>query len=70
MKKIALHWKILIGMVIGVAFGFAMSNFEGGKEIVTNWVKPFGTIFINSLKFSVGSVNTILTPSFQIEISV
>ncbi len=50
MKKIALHWKILIGMVIGVAFGFAMSSFEGGQEIVEDWVKPFGTIFINSLK--------------------
>jgi len=50
MKKIALHWKILIGMVIGVAFGFAMSSFVGGKEIVEDWVKPFGTIFINSLK--------------------
>jgi Na+/H+-dicarboxylate symporter len=50
MKKLALHWKILIGMATGVAFGFAMSSFEGGNEIVTDWVKPFGTIFINSLK--------------------
>lgn len=50
MKNIALHWQILIGMVIGVALGFAMSSFEGGKEIVQDWIKPFGTIFINSLK--------------------
>ena len=50
MKKLALHWKILLGMVLGVIFGFAMSNFEGGKEIVQDWIKPFGTIFINSLK--------------------
>ena len=50
MKKLALHWKILLGMVLGVLFGFAMSSFDGGKEIVQDWIKPFGTIFINSLK--------------------
>jgi len=50
MKKLALHWKILIGMVLGVLIGFIMSSFEGGKEIVQDWVKPFGTIFINALK--------------------
>ncbi|VAV85079.1 Proton/glutamate symporter, partial [hydrothermal vent metagenome] len=50
MKKLALHWKILIGMVLGVVLGFLMASFDGGKEIVQDWVKPFGTIFINSLK--------------------
>ncbi|SDW74100.1 Na+/H+-dicarboxylate symporter [Lutibacter oricola] len=50
MKKLALHWQILIGMVVGVLFGLGMTQFEGGKEIVQDWVKPFGKIFINSLK--------------------
>lgn len=50
MKKMALHWKILLGMVLGVAFGFLMVSFSGGKEIVLDWIKPFGTIFINALK--------------------
>ena len=50
MKNLALHWKILIGMVLGVVFGFLMVNFSGGKELVLDWVKPFGTIFINALK--------------------
>ncbi len=50
MKSLALHWKILIGMVLGVGFGFLMVNFSGGKELVLDWVKPFGTIFINALK--------------------
>lgn len=50
MKKLALHWKILLGMLIGVAFGFLMVSFSGGKEIVLDWIKPFGTIFINALK--------------------
>jgi proton glutamate symport protein len=50
MKNLALHWKILIGMVLGVVFGFLMVSFSGGKELVLDWVKPFGTIFINALK--------------------
>lgn len=40
----------MLGMVLGVAFGFAMVSFSGGKEIVQDWIKPFGTIFINALK--------------------
>ena len=50
MKKLALHWKILIGMILGIAFGFIMNTIDGGKDVVTDWVKPFGTIFINLLK--------------------
>ena len=50
MKKLSLHWKILIGMTLGVLFGFFMSTISGGGIFVSNWIKPFGTIFINSLK--------------------
>ena len=50
MKKIALHWQIIIGMVVGVGVGILMTQFEGGKEVVQDWIKPFGKIFINSLK--------------------
>lgn len=50
MKKLALHWQILIGMALGVLFGFGAVQFAGGKQFVTDWIKPFGTIFINSLK--------------------
>ncbi|WP_420602589.1 dicarboxylate/amino acid:cation symporter [Flagellimonas sp.] len=48
--KLALHWKILIGMTLGVLFGLMMSLLDGGKGIVQDWVKPFGKIFINALK--------------------
>ena len=48
--KLALHWKIIIGMILGIVFGFGMNSFGGGKEIVTDWVAPFGKIFINLLK--------------------
>ncbi|MGB1270024.1 MAG: dicarboxylate/amino acid:cation symporter, partial [Flavobacteriaceae bacterium] len=50
MKKLALHWKILIGMFLGIVFGFIMNSVDGGKDFVSDWVKPFGTIFINLLK--------------------
>ncbi|MBE0424560.1 MAG: cation:dicarboxylase symporter family transporter, partial [Lutibacter sp.] len=50
MKKLALHWQILLGMVLGVLFALIMTQFEGGSQIVKDWIKPFGTIFINSLK--------------------
>ena len=50
MKKLELHWQILIGMVAGVAFAFLMVQFDWGPKIVSDWVKPFGNIFINSLK--------------------
>ncbi|MFT4612303.1 MAG: Na+/H+-dicarboxylate symporter [Glaciecola sp.] len=50
MKKLALHWKIIIGMVLGIVFGFVMNSLVGGKGFVTDWIAPFGTIFINLLK--------------------
>ncbi|WP_194767645.1 dicarboxylate/amino acid:cation symporter [Tamlana sp. I1] len=50
MKKLALHWKIIIGMVLGVIFGFIMNSINGGKGFVSDWIAPFGTIFINLLK--------------------
>jgi proton glutamate symport protein len=59
MKKLALHWKIIIGMFIGIAIGFLAVKVDGKlpegetgtmAQLVLNWIKPFGTIFINSLK--------------------
>ena len=46
----ALHWKIMIGMLLGVVFGISMSYTKSGPEFISDWVKPIGTIFINSLK--------------------
>ena len=50
MKKLALHWKILIGMALGVVVGIILSLIEGGDTFIGNYIKPFGTIFINLLK--------------------
>ena len=50
MKNLALHWKILIGMALGVVFGLMLSFIDGGDAFVADFIKPFGTIFINLLK--------------------
>jgi Na+/H+-dicarboxylate symporter len=50
MRKLALHWQILLGMFFGVLFGLLFSQFDWGKQLVIDWIKPLGTIFINSLK--------------------
>lgn len=50
MKSIALHWKILIGMLLGVTFGFIMLEVQGGDDFIANWIKPIGTIFVKLLK--------------------
>ncbi|HHB77620.1 MAG TPA: dicarboxylate/amino acid:cation symporter [Saprospiraceae bacterium] len=54
-NTLALHWKILIGMVLGLIIGIVAVQIDGetgtmAKQLVTDWVKPFGTIFINMLK--------------------
>ena len=50
MKSLALHWKILIGMLLGVGFGFVMLQVESGADFIANWIKPIGTIFVKLLK--------------------
>ncbi|HRK26949.1 MAG TPA: dicarboxylate/amino acid:cation symporter [Chitinophagales bacterium] len=49
MQKLPLHWQILLFMGLGILFG-AISAGLGFKGFIVDWVKPFGTIFINALK--------------------
>ena len=49
MKKLALHWKILIGMVLGIIWAL-LSSSMGWSAFTIDWIDPFGTIFINLLK--------------------
>jgi len=44
-----LHWKIIIGLVAGVIFGF-FSSINNLGTFSTNYIAPFGTIFLNLLK--------------------
>jgi Na+/H+-dicarboxylate symporter len=50
MKKLELHWQILIGMGLGIAFAYVLSFFSWGSDFITDWIKPFGSMFINALK--------------------
>jgi Na+/H+-dicarboxylate symporter len=49
MKKLALHWKILIGMLLGIIFGFIMASIDG-QGFVNDWIEPIGKIFVKLLK--------------------
>ena len=50
MKKIPLHWSIMLGMAFGILVGVIFTTFESGPKLISHWIKPFGTIFINALK--------------------
>lgn len=50
MKKLALHWKILLGMTLGSIFAILIIQFSWGVEFIQDWIKPFGKMFINALK--------------------
>ncbi len=56
-----LWFRVVLGLLLGTAFGFAMGRIgtgvilEGadGKTILTEYVKPVGTVFINMIKMVV-----------------
>ncbi len=47
--RLPLHWKIIIGMVLGGMYGI-LSAVMGWSQFTTDWVTPFGDIFLNLLK--------------------
>ena len=49
MKKIAIHWQIIIGLILGLVYGIFSATFNWGV-FTTNWIAPIGIIFINLLK--------------------
>ncbi len=48
-KGLALHWKIIIGLLLGIAWAFMSISF-GWSDFTKNWISPFGDIFIRLLK--------------------
>lgn len=44
-----LHWQIVIGLVLGLAYGIVAAA-AGWIEFTSDWIAPFGTIFLNLLK--------------------
>ena len=49
MKNLALHWKIIIGLALGLVYGVFSASL-GWSTFTSNWIAPFGTIFISLLK--------------------
>lgn len=50
MKKLALHWKILIAMVLGIIWALISGELKLNRFTI-DWIDPFGSVFINCLKF-------------------
>lgn len=46
----SIHWKILIGIILGLLIGYLASLSNIGIGLVQDFIKPFGTIFIKTLK--------------------
>jgi Na+/H+-dicarboxylate symporter len=44
-----LHWQIIIGLVLGLLYGIVAAG-QGWGTFTSNWIAPFGTIFLNLLK--------------------
>ncbi len=44
---------IFVGLVIGIVAGLALMAIPGGVDFAKTYVKPFGTIFLNLIKFIV-----------------
>lgn len=51
-KKMSLPMQILLALVLGVIVGL-ICYFTGTADFTANYLKPFGTIFVNLLKFIV-----------------
>ena len=49
-KKLSLAAQIFIAMVLAIVFGLAMQSYA---EFANNFIKPFGTIFLNLIQFIV-----------------
>ncbi|WP_186755840.1 dicarboxylate/amino acid:cation symporter [Echinicola salinicaeni] len=49
-KKIPLHTQIIIGLVLGLVFGLVIVKMQISPDFTLDYIKPIGTIFINSLK--------------------
>jgi Na+/H+-dicarboxylate symporter len=47
--KLELHWKIIIGLLLGLLYGIFAAS-QGLTSFTSEWISPFGKIFLNLLK--------------------
>ncbi len=52
-KKLTLPIQIAIALLLGIVVGLICAAVPGAPEFTANYLKPFGTIFVNLLKFIV-----------------
>ena len=61
-KKLLAHlwFRVLVGLVLGIAFGFFLGHMSSdnplgmdGKQFLTTYIKPIGTVFISLIKMVV-----------------
>ena len=52
-KKFPLAFWIFVGLVVGIAGGLLLMTVPDGVAIANGYIKPWGTIFLNLLKFIV-----------------
>ncbi len=46
----SIHWKVLIGIVLGLMVGYVATYSEAGAALVQDYIKPIGVVFIKTLK--------------------
>ena len=46
-KKLGFSAIVLIALALGIVVGIAL---QGAPDIATNWIKPFGTLYLNAIK--------------------
>lgn len=49
MKRIALHWQVIIALILGIIYAVVAVQY-GWKDFTAAYIDPFGDIFINVLK--------------------
>ncbi|GAB3010679.1 dicarboxylate/amino acid:cation symporter [Cyclobacterium sediminis] len=49
-RKIPLHTKIIIGLILGLLVGLGVVKFGISPDFINDYIKPIGTIFITALK--------------------
>ncbi|TVR37741.1 MAG: dicarboxylate/amino acid:cation symporter [Cryomorphaceae bacterium] len=49
MRKLQLHWQIIIGLVLGIVYSYLSVRFDW-NEFTLDYIMPFGDIFISLLK--------------------
>ena len=56
MKKMALHWQVIIALVLGVIYAVSVvyyadvNDTKAGVQFTADYIAPFGVIFVRVLK--------------------